>query len=184
MRQLSIGKHIGIHAGCGPIYLEGWTNIDVSPTVQTDICGDILQLDFEHVPVIYSCHMFEHLHYPSDAMKCLRLFHKWLMIGGILRIAVPDLELAAKAYANGSDMKFIYGEDFKGYYYKDNPCERFNFFMKEWEHKMTYDYSLLSTMLMEAGFIMTYRQQPNQSSIPDFNHDRFISESLYIEARK
>lgn len=183
-RQLEIGKHIGIHAGCGPIYLDGWTNIDISPNHKTDVCGDILEMDFEHIPVIYSCHMLEHLSYPYDATKCLKLFNKWLMRWGILRIAVPDLELIAKSYASGSDLKFIYGAEFKGYYHNDLPAERFNFFMREWEHKIAYDYTLLSELLLESGFIAVRKCQPNKSAIPDFTHDRFISESLYVEAIK
>lgn len=172
-----------LHIGSGPVYMEGWVNIDISDAHKTDICADVLTLDFKDVDVIYSCHCLEHLSV-VDADKAFKLFYQWLKPDGIFRLSVPSLELAVKAYVNGSDMKFLYGADFKGYYLHDTPCERLNFFMKEWEHKLTYDYSQLRKMLIDAGFPYIKQKVANNSAIPDFNHDRFISESLYVEAIK
>lgn len=163
--------------------MDGWVNIDISNQYKQDIYGDILTMDFEDVDVIYSCHMIEHLSV-QDAAKAFKLFYKWLKPGGILRLGVPSLEIAAHAYVSGSDIKFLYGADFKGYYLHDTPCERFNFFMKEWEHKITYDFQQLRLMLFDAGFSIIERKEANQSAIPNFNHDRYISESLYAEALK
>lgn len=172
-----------LHVGAGPMYMEGWTNIDISHQYKQDIYGDILTMDFEDVDVIYSCHCIEHLEI-DQAAEAFKFFYKWLKPGGILRISVPSLELAAHAYVNGSDMKFLYGADFKGFYRYDTPCERFNFFMKEWEHKIIYDMEQMRWMLFEAGFTVIERKNANESAIQNFNHDRFISESLYVEAIK
>ena len=174
-----------LHIGSGPMYMDGWVNIDISPAHKTDICADILTLDFNEVDVIYSCHCLEHLDI-SDAAKAFSLFYKWLKPEGIFRLSVPSLELATQAYINGSDMKFLYGAEFKGFYLYDTPCERFNFFMKEWEHKLIYDIAQLRLMLFGAGFkpMNIHKKEPNQSAIPGFNHDRFIPESLYVEAIK
>ena len=172
-----------LHVGCGPIKLEGYVNIDISPSHEPDICGDILTMDFNEVDAIYSCHMIEHLSVP-DAAKAFGLFHKWLKYGAVLRLAVPSLALAAQAYVNGSDMKFLYGAEFKGYYLHDTPCERFNFFMKEWDHRLTYDFRQMQEMLFRAGFRFVFQREANESVIPNFNHDRFIPESLYLEAIK
>jgi predicted SAM-dependent methyltransferase len=175
---------IKFHIGCGPCYLDGYTNIDNAPQYKTDICADVLTLDFKGVDAIFSCHFFEHLSYPADAVKCLNLFYNWLNNGGVLRLVVPDLRLAATAYVMNEDLRFLYGNDFKGYYYKDTPAERLNFFVKAWQHQMCYDFELLSQLLSDAGFKYIQRKQPNESLIPDFSHDRYISESLYIEAQK
>ncbi len=174
-----------LHIGSGKIRIPGFTNIDIEPSHEPDICDDILKLDFppNSVPVIYSCHFLEHLNV-RDAGICLALCYKWLQPGGILRLAVPSLEIAAQAYVNGSDMKFLYGAEFKGYYLHDSPCERFNYFMKEWEHKLIYDYQQLGQMLFDAGFRNIGKKEANQSLIPGFNYDRFIPESLYVEAIK
>lgn len=174
---------MNLQVGSGPCYMEGWINIDISTQYKQDIYGDILTMDFENVDVIYSAHCLEHLEV-SDCQKAFTLFYKWLKPGGILRFSVPSLELAAQAYVNGSDMKFLYGADFKGYYLHDTACERFNFFMKEWKHRLTYDFQQLRIMLFEAGFTNIEKKQPNESAIPGFNHDRFIPESLYVECIK
>lgn len=175
-----------LHIGCGPIYLDGWINIDISPDHRTDICCDILQHDFDenYFDVIYLSHVFEHFGYYEDALKALKLFYKWLRPDGILRLAVPSLELACKAYCQGSDLKFLYGEDFKGYYHFDTAGERLNFFVKAWEHKICYDYTTLKLLLEEAGFERIGKRNANESLIDGFNHDRFISESLYVESIK
>lgn len=175
---------MNLHIGCGPIYLDGWTNIDISEGHRTDICGDVLTMDFENVDVIYACHMAEHLSYPEGMVKFLSLCHKWLKEGGILRLAVPDLELGVYGYYFKKDLNFIYGNDFKAYYHKDTLCERLNFFIKAWQHQMCYDYELLSLLLADAGFKVIQKKQANESRIPNFTHDRFISESLYVECIK
>lgn len=172
-----------LHIGAGPIYLDGWVNIDISTVHKADVYADVLTLDFSDVDVIYSCHCIEHF-FLKDAAKAFSLFHKWLKTNGILRLAVPSLELAAIAFVNGSDMKFLYGAEFKGYYLHDTPCERFNFFMKEWGHKLTYDFPQMQLMLTNAGFSNIQRKEPNESAIPDFDFDRFIPESLYVECIK
>ncbi len=174
---------MNLQVGAGPIYMEGWTNIDISTQYKQDIYGDVLTMDFKDVDVIYSSHCLEHLEV-FDCQKAFSLFYKWLKPGGILRFSVPSLEIAINAYHAGSDMKFLYGADFKGYYLYDTPCERMNFFMKEWEHKCIYDFPQLRMMLFEAGFTIIEKKQPNQSAIPGFNFDRFITESLYVEAIK
>lgn len=173
-----------LHVGSGKIKLDGYINIDIEPSHEPDICADVLTLDYSDIDVIYSQHMIEHLIYPADTMRCLSLFYKWLKPGGILRISVPDLELAAKAYAEGRSLKFLYGEDFKGYYFRDTPAERLNFFVREWQHKMTFDFGLLHRLLSDVGFVNIFNREANESAITDFCHDRFISESLYVEAIK
>lgn len=172
-----------LNIGAGPIYLEGWTNIDISHQYKQDVYGDVLNMDFNDVDIIYSSHCLEHLEV-KDCQKTFSLFYKWLKPGGILRFSVPSLEIAISAYQSGLDLKFLYGADFKGYYLYDSPCERFNFFMKEWEHKCIYDFSQLRMMLFNAGFTMIEKKQANQSAISGFNFDRFISESLYVECIK
>jgi predicted SAM-dependent methyltransferase len=173
-----------LHIGSGKINMEGYINIDIEPSSNPDICGNILGMEFSDVDAIYSCHCMEHLSYPEDAVKLLSLCYSWLRDGCALRLAVPDLELAAKAYCNRGDLRFLYAKDFKAYYYKDTAAERLNFFVKSWGHKICYDFELLSLLLRDAGFRHIERKRPNESAIEGFSHDRFISESLYIEAIK
>jgi predicted SAM-dependent methyltransferase len=175
-----------LHCFCGPIYLDGWVNLDISDANKVDIKADILQIHFDEntFDAIYGCHGLEHISYYQDTVECLSRFYKWLKPGGILRLAVPDLGLATEMYVDSGDLKSLYGGDFKGYYYKDTPCERLNFFVKAWQHQMCYDIDLLEQLLQDAGFLIIFDRRANESAIPNFTHDRFISESLYIESIK
>jgi len=175
-----------LHVGNGGVYLEGWINLDKDNTYKNDLCVDVLQTFFEEnsFDVIYSSHFFEHLLFPVDAVECLNRFYRWLKSNGILRLAVPDLELAVKAYYENRNLDFLYGKDFKGYYHKDTPAERLNFFVRAWEHQMTYDYDLLSKLILDAGFKTVLKRNANETMIPDFSFDRFISESFYVECVK
>lgn len=175
-----------LHIFCGPIYHEGWVNMDISPAHKTDILGDVLQTHFDDNTwdAIYGCHGLEHLRYSEDVVECLNRFYRWLKSGGILRISVPNLELAVNAYVTIGDLKFLYSPDFKGYYYKDCKAERLNFFVKAWEHTICFDFELLSSLFADAGFKNIQQKKPNESLIPGFCYDRMLSESLYIEATK
>ncbi len=176
-----------LHCGAGPIHLNGWLNFDLDKGHEhCEQHGDVLQTHFDDnsFEVIYSCHFFEHLSFPIDAVECLNRFYKWLKPNGVIRMAVPDLKLAVNAYMTTGDLSFLYGVGFKGYYYKDCKADRLNFFIKAWEHKCCYDYELLSSMFADAGFKNIQKKQANETLIPNFNYDRFISESLYIEAQK
>ena len=175
-----------LHAFCGPIYLDGWLNVDISIHHGTDLCADLLTVDFPEntFTAIYGCHGLEHLEYEKGVVEFLSRCHRWLKPGGILRLAVPDLELGAFGYTLKKDLNFLYGGDFKAYYYKDTLAERLNFFVKAWQHTICFDYELLSLLLADAGFTVIQKKQANESRIDGFNHDRFISESLYVEAIK
>ncbi len=175
-----------LHWGNGGVYLDGWLNMDKSQTYKTDILGDILQSHFDdnRFDVIYSSHAYEHLLFPTDAVEALSRMYRWLKPNGILRLAVPDLELAVMAYTTTGDLSFLYGKDFKGYYHNDTKGERLNYFIRSWEHQFTYDFETLNRMFVDAGFKNIQKKQANESLIENFTHDRFISESLYIEAQK
>jgi len=175
-----------LHACCGPIRLEGWINLDKGREFDTDICADLLQTHFDEntFDAIYCCHGLEHFAYPVDAVELLNRFYRWLKPNGILRVAVPDLEIAVKAFVTSGDLSFLYSKDFKAYYHKDTRCERLNFFVKAWEHQMCFDFETLSLLFADAGFKNIQKKNPNESLIENFTHDRFISESLYIEAIK
>ncbi len=172
-----------INAGCGPIKLPGWINVDISTQHSPDVLGNVLELEFEDVDAIWSSHSLEHYAYPYGVVKALSNFYKWLKPGGILRIGVPDVDQAVRLYMAGRAQD-LYGKEFKGFYYKDTQAERLTFFFREWEHTIMFDKELLTALLVDAGFSKIWVCQPNNSLIPDFNHDRFIPESLFMEAQK
>lgn len=183
----------GLHVGCGPIKILStpnveWTNIDIQSLFNPDICMDCLDIQDEFgddsFDYIWTCHHLEHLKYPNETVEFLEQCYRVLKDNGILRIAVPDLEKVAEAYVEGSDLKFIYGDQGKFFYYKDTPAERFLYFMREWEHQICFDFDLLQDLLADAGFVIVGKRDPGVSNIQDFTYDRMISESLYVEAVK
>lgn len=179
-----------LHIGSGPIYMDGWVNIDWGEHFRTDLCIDCLKLDkfvaADSIDRILSTHHLEHLAYPADVQSFLAQCYRVLRPGGVMRLAVPDLKLVATAYANGSDLKEIYGATFKGYYHRDCAAERFQYWAREWSHTFLPDFELMDALLREAGFSAgkIMKVPPNQSVWPDYHHDRYISESLYLEVTR
>lgn len=95
-----------LHLGCGQRYLQGYVNIDFPSkehSVQTksiaDKLCDITQLSYENQKVqeVRLHHVFEHFPRPQAcAMICA--WQQWLVLGGEIRIEVPDFDATAKYY--------------------------------------------------------------------------------------
>lgn len=90
----------GLNLGCGSRFHADWVNVDGTP-----LAPGIMQCDFrqalpfpdEHFDVVYQSHVLEHLR-KSDAERFLAECLRVLKPGGIVRVAVPDLEVMAKLY--------------------------------------------------------------------------------------
>lgn len=179
-----------LHIGCGPIRLQGWINIDIEPAHYPDKVMDCLHLSDvfgeNTVDLIFSCHCIEHLDYPDGAVRFFEQTFKVLKPGGTLRVVVPDLTLVARAYAAGSDLKFIYGTEGKWFYHKENStAERFHFFMHAWEHKMVFNFPLLLMLMDDAGFKDIHKAPFGVSDVRELcGIDRMESESLVVECVK
>lgn len=199
------GLHLGgtvnamrkfLHLGAGPIILRSltveWINIDIEQTHKPDICMDYQRLSQEFEPDsiagVFSCHSFEHLPYPSGVVRALEECYTVMQPGGVIRLVVPDLELVAKAYVAGSDLKFIHGPEFKAYYHKaESRAERFHFFVAEraWQHQICFDFDLLQMLMTDAGFRNVRRMPFGVSEVPELcGIDRFESESLSAQGTK
>ena len=184
-----------LHVGSGPCYIEGFYNIDKRIDVKTDYCGDVFDLadpsNPKHikdgtVDFIWSCHFLEHLDYPDGVTLCLEVFYDWLVEGGLLRLAVPDLELIAWMYWHRDPRIFkLFGVMDKGKYHKeDSRAERFTFFARAWEHSMLFDFELLSWLLKDAGFKNITKRNFGESKLGKWTFDRLEIESMYVEAEK
>ncbi|WP_027721309.1 class I SAM-dependent methyltransferase [Maridesulfovibrio zosterae] len=89
-----------VNLGCGQTFHHDWLNIDFSSTGPGVIAHDLtsgLPLRDDEVDVIYCSHVLEHLNKkfaPIFLKECFRVLRK----GGVLRIAVPDLETITRLY--------------------------------------------------------------------------------------
>ncbi len=91
-----------LNAGCGYHYSKDplWTNIDFVSTGQGVRAHNLLQgIPFHDssFDLVYHSHVLEHFS-KNDAVKLLGECYRVLRPGGVLRIAVPDLERIARSY--------------------------------------------------------------------------------------
>lgn len=89
-----------LNLGCGQTYHKDWINIDFKSTgpgvIAHDLTSGLPYGDIE-IDVVYSSHLLEHFNKsfaPQFLQECFRV----LKPGGIIRIAVPDLETIVRLY--------------------------------------------------------------------------------------
>jgi len=90
--------------GCGEHPEPGWLNSDVKNVPGIDIVADVragLPLESDSIDYITSIHALPELPYP-DLVPALRELRRVLKPGGVLRLALPDLERGIEAYQSGN----------------------------------------------------------------------------------
>ena len=89
-----------VNLGCGNRFHPQWENFDYAPThrlVKKANLREGIPLPDNYASVVYHSHVLEH--FPkSEAHSFLMQCYRILQPGGIIRIAVPDLETIAKLY--------------------------------------------------------------------------------------
>ena len=101
-----------LHWGCGNITPAGWINSDIQDGPGIDFSGDILNglpLDDESIDCISSQHVLPELKI-YDQVPALSELRRVLKPGGVLRLSLPDLELAIAAYRSGRQDHFLVWE--------------------------------------------------------------------------
>ena len=89
-----------LNIGCGGTYHPDWVNLDVAPAdpnVLTVNINNGLPFSSESVTACYSSHVLEHLDKAcarNMVAECFRV----LKHGGVIRLAVPDLEAMVREY--------------------------------------------------------------------------------------
>lgn len=89
-----------LNLGCGTRYLKEWTNVDFIKTGPEVIACNLLKgIPFRDASfdVVYHSHVLEHLT-RSAAIDFIKECYRVLVPGGIVRIAVPNLEEIIKEY--------------------------------------------------------------------------------------
>lgn len=89
-----------LNLGCGTSFSEKWFNIDFSSSNKNVTAHNLLSgIPFkdETFEVVYHSHVLEHFT-QNDAINLISECNRVLVKGGIIRIAVPDLETIAKNY--------------------------------------------------------------------------------------
>ncbi len=89
-----------LNLGCGQHFHPDWENVDYAPTSAKVRAHDLrtgIPYGDGSFDVVYHSHVLEHFS-RGAGMQFLRECHRVMRSGGILRIAVPDLEIVARLY--------------------------------------------------------------------------------------
>src|SRR5260370_30498646 len=94
-----------LHLGCGKVKIEGWINLDSDYLgASSDIVWDVrngIPMENSSCLVIYSEHLLEHLA-PEEGVFLLRECHRVLQPSGVVRIAMPSLDVLIKQSYEGN----------------------------------------------------------------------------------
>lgn len=98
-------KTIKLNIGCGDTFSQNWINLDLFPKPGVKKINVKKRLPFSDnsVDVIYHSHLLEHLEKPQ-AEKFLLECYRIIKPDGIMRIAVPDLQVICKEYLKNLEL--------------------------------------------------------------------------------
>lgn len=89
-----------INLGCGSHFDARWVNVDFTSTGKEVIAHNLLKgvpFPDNHFKVVYHSHVLEHFS-QIDGQKFIKECNRILERGGIIRIAIPDLEQINRLY--------------------------------------------------------------------------------------
>lgn len=122
--------------------------------------------------VIYCSHFLEHLS-KLDGRNFLKECYRSLKTNGIMRITIPDLDLAYAMYSRGEVEKMQ---------------DLFYFNSTEWDfgaHKYNYNFTYLQEVLEVVGFKEIKKLSYRTGNCPDIDYlDVYPEHSLYVECIK
>src|SRR5262249_40583582 len=99
--QVALQSLCRVNVGCGLRAHPDWINLDLCPravgVIKHDLMDAPLPFPDDSVDCVYHSHLLEHLP-PEKALPFMIECHRVLKKGGILRVAVPDLEQVARLY--------------------------------------------------------------------------------------
>jgi predicted SAM-dependent methyltransferase len=152
-----------LNLGCGNRFHPEWVNIDTtsnSPYVKAHDLRHGIPFQDKKFDVVYHSHLLEHFS-QTDAIHLMDQCFRVLKHGGIIRVALPDLETLARIYLEA--LKGACGEG------------------KDWQHH--YDWIMLelydqAVRLSPGGNMLTYLKQ---KPIPN---ERFVMDRIGEEGRR
>lgn len=171
--------------GCGTEPAAGWINSDIKQGPGIEISSDILEglpLQDESIDYIVSIHALPELRYP-DVVPALTELRRVLVPGGVLRLALPDLDCGIRAYLDGDrDYFLIPDEDARSI------GSKFIVQMIWYGYSRTlFTADFIAELLARAGFDdvqhCAYKQTAGLFPAIVELDDR-PEESLFVEARK
>lgn len=172
-----------LHVGCGRNRMPGWINADITPR------ADLIIFLQKRLPFrtgtlerIYTEHVLEHVPFKT-AVYFLKEANRTLQPGGVVRIAMPDLDDLIDGYQK--DWRRFDWVNWPGHRFIRTRAEMINVAFRWWGHQHLYNREELERALREAGFERYRFQQPGESDFPDLRALETRSESrLIVDAVK
>ncbi len=139
-----------LHVGCGTNRFPGWVNADIDPRADLVVFLE-RKLPFADGSLdrIYSEHVIEHVPY-AVAVRFFREARRALRPGGVMRIAMPDLdELVERYRGDWRNQDWLSWPEFS---FIRTRAEMINLAFRGWGHQHLYNREELVRALDEAGF--------------------------------
>ena len=133
---------IKLHLGCFDRKIHNFINIDIREDVKPDVVDNVFELnkfEKESVDLIYACHVLEHADY-VETERALKRWFEILRPGGILRLAVPDMEAHFAHYYYHRNLRLLHSTFWGS---QKHPYDY---------HKNGWDFKKIQEDLKEVGF--------------------------------
>jgi predicted SAM-dependent methyltransferase len=171
--------------GCGTDPPEGWINCDIKEGPRIGISCDIrdgLPMEDSNLDYIVSIHALPELPY-LDIEPALTELQRVLKPGGVLRLSLPDLDKALRAYLNGDAGYFLIPDD------DIRSLGGKMIVQMTWYgySRSMYTFDFIEELLYRAGFRQIVRCEYEQTSsryTEITTLDNRERESLFVEAFK
>lgn len=172
----SIASPRKLHIG-GTVRAEGWEVFSINEEPYADHVGnakDLSRFPDNTFSEIYASHVLEHFDYSREVLETLEEWNRVLIHGGILYVAVPDLDVLARLYLDKDqqdieDRFLLMGMMFGGH--ADNNDY----------HKVGFNEELLSYYLEKADFI-NYKKVVEFGIFQDTSSLKFKGELISLNS--
>lgn len=182
-------QRVWLNLGSGASPYPNFINIDINFARRPDMWLDVRNgtpFAAGTVDAIYTRHVLEHF-YHDELTRVLRDARRILRPSGGIRILVPSLEVACRAYLEGDDSVLM------GFPrpYRSRGGRIVNLLFCDGQHRMGFDFSLMHELLEESGFT-DIRSVPRAKSrffpepvLRDMEPDEaWLNTSLIVEASR
>jgi predicted SAM-dependent methyltransferase len=172
---------IRVHLGCGPVYKEGWINIDLArPGRKLDVAWDLrwgLPFEDSSVDAIFSEHLLEHLTW-TEGLALLGHCFNALRPGARVRVGVPDLGRYVASYLGRDPLIEACRPG------RPTPAMALNEVYYCHGHRYMYDTETLTAFLAEAGFVQIEASRFGCGALGEADTASRAAETLYVEAMR
>jgi predicted SAM-dependent methyltransferase len=171
--------------GCGPLAPFGWVNSDIEAGPGIDVVADIrkgLPFPDNHFDYIVSIHVLPELAY-RELDPALQELRRVLKPNGVLRLSLPDLDLAINAYRSKDVDYFLIGDD----EVKSLAGKMIVQLLWYGRSRSMYTWEFTKELLERTGYREVTRSahEKSTSGLQGITElDNRALESLFVEARK